>query len=280
MKPPVITGNFTWHAYCNGARRPPKDTQLMKKRTNANNPNTNNRKFIPTRKKWVTLLEKYKAQIVQSLWRSGNLQDREDAVMSAMGKILGLDPDHKLEKPLTPKTELQWVVFIKEQARSFLSHAHEHDAKWKWAGNTHEELSDAYEAALADRTLKGDARKDRLRNIQRQAMCMVDMEGIHNFDAWLPTEHLDAKILRMAVRIMVDLVCGKCGVSVRDQKAFVRFVLDGEEAKDVADELFKGKRDHLYIAVHRVNAKLLKHGRKVFGRSLALAEKKLGIQGA
>ena len=44
------------------------------------------------------------------------------------------------------------------------------------------------------------------------------------------------------------------------------------------DELFKGKRDHLYIAVHRVNAKLLKHGREVFGRSLALAEKELVMQ--
>ena len=249
----------------------------MKKNTTANNDSNT---FIPTTKEWVTLLEKYKTRIVQSLWRSGSLQDREDAIMSAMGKILGLNPDHQLENPLKPKTELQWVAFIKAQTRSFLGHAHEHDAKWDWAGNTHEELADAYEAALADRTLKGDARKDRLRNIQRQAMCMVDMEGIHNFDAWLPTEHLDAKIMRVAVRIMVDLVCGKCGVSVRDQKAFVRFVLDGEEAKDVADELFKGKRDHLYIAVHRVNAKLLKHGREVFGRSLALAEKKLGIQGA
>lgn len=280
MKLPVIMGNFAWHGYCIGARRPQKDTQLMKKRTNANNPNTNNRKFIPTRKKWVTLLEKYKAQIVQSLWRSGNLQDREDAVMSAMGKILGLDPDHKLEKPLTPKTELQWVVFIKEQARSFLSHAHEHDAKWAWAGNTHEELVDAYEAALADRTLKGNAREDRLINIQRQAKCLVDMEGIHNFDAWLPTEHLDDKIMRLAVRIMVDLVCTKHDVSVRDQKGFVRFTLDGEEAQDIADDLFKGKREHLYIAVHRVNEKLRKHGREVFGRSLALAEKKLGIRGA
>ena len=84
----------------------------------------------------------------------------------------------------------------------------------------------------------------------------------------------------MAVRIMVDLVCAKCSVSVRDQKGFVRFTLDGEEAQDIADDLFKGKRAHLYIAVHRVNEKLLKHGREVFGRSLALAEKKLGIRGA
>ena len=154
----------------------------MKNNTNANNPNANNHKFIPTTKEWVTLLEKYKARIVQSLWHSGSLQDREDAIMSAMGKILGLNPDHQLENPLKPKTELQWVAFIKAQTRSFLGHAHEHDAKWAWAGNTHEELADAYEAALADRTLKGDARKDRLRNIQRQAMCMVDMEGIHKFD--------------------------------------------------------------------------------------------------
>ena len=151
----------------------------MKKNTTANNDSNT---FIPTTKEWVTLLEKYKTRIVQSLWRSGSLQDREDAIMSAMGKILGLDPNHQLENPLKPKTELQWVAFIKAQTRSFLGHAHEHDAKWDWAGNTHEELSDAYEAALADRTLKGNARKDRLRNIQRQAMCMVDMEGIHNFD--------------------------------------------------------------------------------------------------
>ena len=63
--------------------------------------------YIPTLGEWGTLLRKHGPKIVNSLWRSGNRQDCEDAVQSAVIKIAGLDPDHRLEEELEPKTEAQ-----------------------------------------------------------------------------------------------------------------------------------------------------------------------------
>ena len=253
---------------------------ISKKTNNATIPVPTTTKFIPSAEEWNILLEKYKPQIVRSRRRFGSWQDCEDALMCAMGKILGLDPNHQLKKPLVPMTVVQWVYFIQGQARSFLSHNHTKEAKWTWAGNTHKELNDAYKATLANHTLNENARAERLLNIQRQAMCLVEMECIHNLDTWSPTKHIDVKVLYLAVRIMVDLVCRKCGVSERDHKAFVRFVLDGDEARNIADELLKGKCGTLYTLVSRLNEKLRKHGRALFGRSIALAEEKLWRQGA
>ena len=236
--------------------------------------------YIPTLGEWDALLQKHGPRIVRSLGRSGSRQDCEDAVQSAIIKIAGLDPDHRLEKALEPKTEAQWVCFIQMHARAFLSHRNEHEAKWTWAGNTHKELRDAYSAALADRTLGDRARADRLRNIRRQSQYLVSREEVWNLDAKSPVECLGEKIRRQAVREMVDLVCGECGVSDRDREVFVRTVLDGEDAQRVADELLKGNHGNLYTIVCRVNAKLVKHGRAAFKRGWIRAEEKLWRLGA
>ena len=85
--------------------------------------------YIPTLGEWDVLLRKHGPRIVRSLGRSGSRQDCEDAVQSAVIKIIGLDPDHRLEKALEPKTEAQWVCFVQMHARAFLSHRNEHEAK-------------------------------------------------------------------------------------------------------------------------------------------------------
>ena len=236
--------------------------------------------YIPTLGEWGALLRKHGPKIVNSLWRSGNRQDCEDAVQSAVIKIAGLDPDHRLEEELEPKTEAQWVGFVQMHARSFLSHRNEREAKWVWAGNTHKELRDAYSATLADRTLGERPRAERLRNIRRQTQYLVAREEVRNQDAQSPIERLSEKIRRQAVREMVDLVCGEYGVSDRDRDVFVRAVLDGEDAQHVADDLLKGNRSHLYIIVCRVKEKLVKHGRTAFKRGWVLAEEKLWRLGA
>ena len=236
--------------------------------------------YIPTFGDWDALLRKHGSKIVHSLGRSGSRQDCEDAVQSAIIKIIGLDPDHHLEKALEPKTEAQWVCFIQLHARAFLSHRNEREAKWAWAGNTHKELCDAYSATLADRTLGERPRAERLRNIRRQTQYLVSREEVRNVDAKSPIERLGEKIRRQAVREMVDIVCGECGVSDRDREVFVRTVLDGEDAQRVADDLLKGSHGNLYTIVCRVNAKLVKHGRAAFKRGWALAEEKLWRLGA
>ena len=236
--------------------------------------------YIPTLGEWDALLRKHGPRIVRSLGRSGSRQDCEDAVQSAIIKIAGLDPDHRLEKALEPKTEAQWVCFVQMHARAFLSHRNEHEAKWMWAGNTHNELRDAYSATLADRTLGDRVRVDRLRNIRRQSQYLVSREEVRNLDAKSPVERLGEKIRRQAVREMVDLVCGECGVSDRDREVFVRTVLDGEDAQRVADDLLKGNHGNLYTIVCRVNAKLVKHGRAAFKRGWVRAEEKLWRLGA
>ena len=236
--------------------------------------------YIPTLGEWDALLRKHGPRIVRSLGRSGSRQDCEDAVQSAIIKIIGLDPDHRLETALEPKTEAQWVCFVQMHARAFLSHRNEHEAKWTWAGSTHKELHDAYSATLADRTLGERARAERLRNIRRQVQYLVAREDVRNVYERTPVERVDGKIRRQAVREMVDLGCGECGVSARDREAFVRTILDGEDAQRVADDLLKGNRGHLYIVVCRVKGKLVKHGRSAFKRGWALAEEKLWRQGA
>ena len=236
--------------------------------------------YIPTLGDWEALLRKHGPKIVRSLGRSGNRQDCEDAVQSAIIKIAGLDPDHRLEKALEPKTEAQWVGFVQMHARAFLSHRNEREAKWTWAGNTHKELRDAYSTALADRTLGEHARAERLRNIRRQTQYLVSREEVRNVDAKSPIERLGEKIRRQAVREMVDIVCGECGVNDRDREVFVRTVLDGEDAQRVAEDLLKGSHGNLYTIVCRVNAKLVKHGRAAFKRGWIRAEEKLWRLGA
>ena len=236
--------------------------------------------YIPTLGEWDALLRKHGSRIVRSLWRSGNRQDCEDAVQSAVIKIAGLDPAHRLEEALEPKTEAQWVGFVQMHARSFLSHRTAREAKWAWVGNTHKELRDAYSATLADRTLGERPRAERLRNIKRQAQYLVSREEVRNLDAKSPIELLGEKIRRMAVREMVDLVCDECGVSDRDRDVFVRTVLDEEDAQCVADDLLKGNRGHLYIIVCRVKDKLVRYGRAAFKRGWVLAEEKLWRLGA
>ena len=236
--------------------------------------------YIPTLEEWDVFIKKHGLRIVRSLGRSGNRQDCEDAVQCAIIKIAGLDPDHRLEEALEPKTEAQWIRFVQMHARAFLSHRNEHEAKWTWAGKTHKELRDAYGVALTDRTLGSRAREERLRNIRRQTQYLVAWENVRNLDAKSPIERLGEKIRRQAVRETVALVCRECRVSDRDREVFVRCALDGEDAQTVADDLLRGNCGHLYIVVCRVKAKLVKHGRTAFRRGLALAEAKLWRLGA
>ena len=120
----------------------------MKKKNDMTNSDT---KYIPaTAEEWDRFFKKNGPRIVRSLGRCGSPQDCEDAVQAAAATIMGLDPDHHLEAPLEPRTEEQWVGFVRMHARAHLSHMYEHDAKWTWAGNTHKELRDAEADALAD----------------------------------------------------------------------------------------------------------------------------------
>ena len=237
-------------------------------------------KFIPTTDEWVALYSTYGSQIVRALWQSGNKQDCEDALQFAMIKIMGLDAKHHLEKPLQPKTEGEWVCFIQLQARAFLGHLHEHEAKWGWAGNSYKELFEVYQTALSDRTLTGRARDDRLRNIRRQLKYLLEAERVRNVDVWSPVERLEADVRRLAVREMIDIVCSEYRVSDRDREVYVRAVLDGEDAQCIADDLLDGARGSLYTIVCRVNKKLLKYGRAAFARALVRADAKLWRMGA
>lgn len=234
--------------------------------------------YIPTTEQWSVLYWKHGSKIVRSLMRFGSKHDCEDAVQHAITKILGLDPKHHLEEPLVPRTEAQWVCFIQMQARAWLGHKYEHEARWTWAGGSSKELHDAYRAAFADRTLGKRARVERLRNIRRQIKCLADAQGVRNAGALSPAEHLDKNIVRAAVREMVEIVCRECRVSDRDREVFVRAVLD--EDAGVADDLLGGCRGNRDTIVCRVKAKLLKHGRTAFGRGIAIAEAKLWRMGA
>ena len=248
----------------------------MKKKNDMTNSDT---KYIPaTAEEWDRFFKKNGPRIVRSLGRCGSPQDCEDAVQAAAATIMGLDPDHHLEAPLEPRTEKQWVGFVRMHARAHLSHMYEHDAKWTWAGNTHRELRDAEAGVLADLTLSKRVREERLRNIQRQIKYLVERESVRNIDSWSPVRTLEEKLQRLAVREMVDIVCREYRVSDRDREVFIRSVLEKDDR--VADDLLDGDRGHRDTIVCRVNAKLIRHGRAVFKRARILAEAKFWRLGA
>ena len=246
---------------------------------NTTDTKTSDTKYIPaTIGEWNLFFKKNGPRIVRSLGRCGSPQDCEDAVQATAATIMGLDPDHHLEAPLEPRTETQWVGFVRMHARAYLSHKYEHDAKWAWAGNTHRELRDAEADALADRTLTPRAREERLRNIRRQIKCLVDLEGNRNMDAWSPVRSIEEQLRHLAVREMVDIVCREYRVNDRDREVYIRSVL--EKDNRVVDDLLDGDSGHRDTIVCRVNAKLVKHGRAVFRRARALAEAKFWRKGA
>lgn len=173
--------------------------------------------FIPTPEQWGRYVEAWTPGLVKRLWKHGDEESRAEAVHEAFLKIMGCHNSLQLRAPLEPRSEKDWWWNVYGQAKFILQHRSEAAARF-----VHRSASDEFEA-----------------------LDFGDVEP--NQRSW---EKAD---LVQRIREAVWTACRQGGVSARDARAFVHFVLDGmpgEHVVRVVPEV--GKANNLYQIKKRV----------------------------
>lgn len=159
----------------------------------------NEMKFLPTADQWGAFYAQWKDALEWRLRGLGCPADREDAVMEAFQKVMGLSARWHVSSPLAPRTSAAWFGYLYWQAKGILSHRLAQDAYWQ--------DSDTAEG----------------RRSGRCAALQAELEGGRRVG--VPEAEL-----RLDGPAMSDLVRRFClgrGFSLRNVNAFVDAVLEG-----------------------------------------------------
>ena len=178
--------------------------------------------FIPTLEQWGRYVEAWTPGLVKRLWKHGDEEARAEAVHEAFLKLMGCHNAFQLQKAPEPQTEKDWWWDVYGQAKFILQHRSEAAARF-----VHRSVTDEFES-----------------------LDFGDVEP--NQRSW---EKAD---LVQRIRAAVWTACRQGGVSVRDARAFVHFVLDGMPGEHVVRAVPEvGKANNLYQIKKRVLSYLM-----------------------
>lgn len=196
--------------------------------------NNDNTQYLPTFLEWEKMYTQWSEKLAKSLWSFGGQEECREAVHEAFLKAMGLSDRLHLRDKLTPKVDGEWFGFLRNQAKGILSHRHQ-------AAKRFVELK---EYGLTEETLNEDDWGD-------EDGTDVPVSGPGGSAG-------DSRWLKAVMRKAVEEVCREAGVSERNVRAFVHFVLDEVPGKVVVSELPSLKNaNNLYQVRDRVT-KLLK----------------------
>ena len=186
--------------------------------------------IFPSRDTWGKIYEKYHAKIVSSLNSRYCLADREDAVENAFDKLMN-KKDPAAYGGKMPASAEAWSKALYWQARSFLSHTHEHSQiHARYVEKISKELEEAF------------------------------VPGIQG-------AFLDAEVYSRALPLALEIFRKDQDISRRNLEIYIGSVMNSIPAKILAEK-FKITENNVYAIKFRVGNLLAKYGRKCFQTAL------------
>ena len=224
-------------------------------------------KFVPTQDQWLTLMGAWHKEICGVLWSNGPKAMVEDAVSEAFLKVSGLSDRYKLENPIQKPMSLKALRnFVIQQAKWIMGHERERAHRWQTCFASSEELA----RNNANRKCSLEARDDDTEKHDRKLEeVVVDFEG-REAALPIPGDHYDEVHLKDRVRRLVKDYCKEHRVKREAAEAYVRYVLDEEDIRDVvnaiwavSDEAELARRiGYIYVGCNRITNGLIKWARQ------------------